>query len=241
MRLKNYTRVFAFGCSMTHYPWPTWADIYGMQFPEYYNYGRGGAGNIFISNQIVEQSLRYNWNENDLVLIMWSDYTREDRYYDLGWQTPGNIWTQDYYDEKFVKKYACPKGYLIRDLAIIKLAESYMSNLPCDYKMFMMNDLDLSIYETDDKDITNIYDIPKYPSLLQSVGGKWPEIYCYNKENPIDYHPDPMMHYNFLEYAGMDPTAEMKSFAEVWQEKVDKYSTHDEVNYQQFFKEVDRL
>ena len=74
-------RIFAFGCSMTRYRWPTWADIYASdKTTQFYNYAHSGAGNQFIANQIVETCKRFNWNDDDLILIMWSSITREDRY-----------------------------------------------------------------------------------------------------------------------------------------------------------------
>ena len=47
---KKYKRVFAFGCSFTCYRWPTWADLIGKQCEgaEFRNYGKSGAGNLFI-------------------------------------------------------------------------------------------------------------------------------------------------------------------------------------------------
>ena len=42
----NYTgRLYTFGCSMTSYFYPTWADILGQEFSYYENWGEPGAGN----------------------------------------------------------------------------------------------------------------------------------------------------------------------------------------------------
>lgn len=236
--MRKCSRVFAFGCSMTKYAWPTWADIYGSDFPEYYNYGSSGAGNVFISNQIVEQSLRYNIGEGDKVLIMWSSETRIDSY-DNSWRTPGNIYTQDEYPKE-VENLFSPRGLLIRDLAIVKMTEKFLQSLGCEYFVGVMQK-----FTTQDKDVSKLYDIENltYPSLLESVGGKWPEINCTNWGNTADYHPDPIMHYKFLEFAGLTPTKSMRYFAKKWQDKVDKYETHQELNWSDDIKgsEMDRL
>jgi len=223
---------------MTKYAWPTWADIYGSDFPEYYNYGSSGAGNIFISNQIVEQSLRHNIGEGDKVLIMWSSETRIDSY-DNRWRTPGNIYTQNEYPKE-VEDLNSPRGFLIRDLAIIKMTEKFLQSLGCEYFVGVMQK-----FTTQDEDISELYDIENltYPSLLESIGGKWPEIYCTSWGNTVDYHPDPIMHYKFLEFAGLNPTESMKTFMENWQQKVDKYETHQEVDWSVDIQgsEMDRL
>ena len=224
---KNYSRIFAFGCSMTRYSWPTWADIYGSDAETFYNYGCSGAGNLFISNQLVEASLRYNIGEGDKILLMWSSENRLDSYNNNSWLTPGNIQTQDSYSKDIVDLFS-PRGLLIRDLAIIRMTEAFLQNLGCEYFVGIMQ----KFVETD-KDVFDLYDLKNfsYPSMLESVGGRWPEIPCTNWGNTFDYHPDPMMHYNFLDYAGLNPTESMKLFAKKWQERVDKYKTHQEVNW----------
>ena len=96
---KKYKRFFAFGCSMTSYGWPTWADIIAQEIPEYYNYAQSGGGNLFISCQVTEASLRHKFTDTDLVMVMWSSVAREDRHVNGNWLTPGNIYTQNYYDD----------------------------------------------------------------------------------------------------------------------------------------------
>lgn len=48
------SRLFAFGCSFTHYKWPTWADIVARDFKVYENWGRGGAGNFYPYSALIE-------------------------------------------------------------------------------------------------------------------------------------------------------------------------------------------
>ena len=35
--MEKISRFFAFGCSYTNWPHPTWADFIGINFEEYYN------------------------------------------------------------------------------------------------------------------------------------------------------------------------------------------------------------
>ena len=84
-------RIFAFGCSFTEYLWPTWADIIGRSFSqqhgyEYYNFGNSGSGNYYILNSLFWADKKYNFSTDDIIMIMWSSWNREDRYIlDYNW------------------------------------------------------------------------------------------------------------------------------------------------------------
>jgi hypothetical protein len=54
--IMNNKRCFSFGCSYTNHCWVTWADFVGSNFDIYINFGRGGASNTFIMNQVFEQN-----------------------------------------------------------------------------------------------------------------------------------------------------------------------------------------
>ena len=139
---NQYKRFFAFGCSLTSYNWPTWADIVAQEVPEYYNYAQSGGGNLFISNGIVEANLTHKFTEDDLVMVMWSSVSREDRYKNNRWETPGNIYTQSVIDMDFVYKWADDRFYLMKDLGIVEQASVYLKSLPCDTEMFKMVDFE---------------------------------------------------------------------------------------------------
>ena len=93
---------------------PITANILGKDFYEHQNWAESGAGNPFILNSLVECNLRNNILPDDTVGIMWTNVAREDRYTDYWYY--GNIYTQDTYDEKFVKNLITNKGLYIRDL-----------------------------------------------------------------------------------------------------------------------------
>lgn len=139
--MKVSPQLFAFGCSFTNYLWPTWADILGKHFETYYNYGKQGAGNQFIFNSIVEANLKHCFTPQDTVAIMWTNVSREDRYVNGEWLTPGNIYTQKLYDKTFVKKFADTRGYYIRDLALIWTADQLLEKIGCKVIHFSMVDI----------------------------------------------------------------------------------------------------
>lgn len=137
------SRLFTFGCSFTKYKWDTWADILGNQFDSYKNYGKGGAGNLYILNQLTQSYLRDNINANDTVAIMWSTTYREDRFVKGTWNTPGNVYNSNYPDN-WVNDWCDPEGFLVRDLSLVTSAKLALDNIGCNYYMFQMMDIKTS-------------------------------------------------------------------------------------------------
>lgn len=208
MDLSKFKRFFAFGCSMTSYRWPTWADIIAQEIPESYNYGKSGGGNLFIACTVAEINQRFKFDKDDLVMIMWSSICREDRYFNNWWHTPGNIFTQDLYDAEWVEKFADPKGYLIRDMAMIDLTKNLLENTNSEWHFLNMAPFELLICAENKnmgnyREIMHLYkDTLKYVKkdiLNQTYQGIWPK-------HPIsapggqtsDYHPSPKGHYHYL-------------------------------------------
>jgi hypothetical protein len=207
----NYSgRFFAFGCSFTiNNTRPTWADIVGQQFAEYQNWGRGGSGNQYIFNSLIECNQRNKFTADDTVMIMWSSTTREDRYVAMqqGWIGNGNIYYQDIYSQDFVKQLSCERGYLLRDLASVSAATDLLKAWGVKYKQFTMLPFDIAeiqgrIRDTSNADILNLYQ-PIIDQLVPSVYevvfnsedwqkkksdfGAWIDDNCTIR----DSHPDP--------------------------------------------------
>ena len=126
--MKKYKRFFAFGCSITKYFWPTWADIIGKEIPVYENWADLGAGNHYIFNSIVETNAKYKFDQDDLVIVMWSSIHREDRYKNNKWEKMRDQLADDVavalYDER---------GFLMRDLAYITAAKEVLRHADCRF------------------------------------------------------------------------------------------------------------
>ena len=89
-------RLFAFGCSLTQYFYPTWADILIHQYRnkgyEATNWAKSGAGNVYINCRLWEANTVHKFNKDDVILLQWTSMFREDRYHmGHGWWTPGNF------------------------------------------------------------------------------------------------------------------------------------------------------
>lgn len=212
-------RFFAFGCSFTNYwRWPTWADAVGRQAAIYENWGVCGGGNGLIFNSLIECNQRWNLRESDVVAIMWTNTSREDRYVGRRWLGQGNVYWGDGsalpYD--YIKKFACERGYLIRDLAYIAAAKNLLESWRCQYKFFSMVPLSLTNQDAglgfnpedsidQDSDVRTLYSEPLSciePSVFEVIfKGDWdskpgiPDSYDPKRR---DFHPTPTEHLDYL-------------------------------------------
>jgi hypothetical protein len=134
MNYSKYKRVIAFGCSFTNHYYPTWADIIAKccENAEFINLGHGGAGNQFIASRLTQAKAKLHLCDTDLILVMFSTPYREDRWINGEWKLYGNLYNQSHYDKKFVNEYTDPVGLLLRDLATVETAYTFINSLPCD-------------------------------------------------------------------------------------------------------------
>ena len=251
--LSKYKRFFAFGCSFTSYYPPTWADIIASEMPDadYYNFGQGGAGNLLINNRVAQANLKFKFNEDDLVIVMFTTLCREDRYIDGCWRSHGNIYNQHYYNKNFVKNYCDPIGYIVRDLALIEMTQVYLNSLPCTTVFLSLADLTEQsnlLNETEEiaktVDFDNDYTLGKvkeiYPNMnfpyvmeLDSFGYHGLSLIDHDGTKRGDGHPltedylNFLLKYNFpISDVGKEYTAEMMrrtKKAKTWAELYDLF------------------
>jgi hypothetical protein len=239
---KKYKRFFAFGCSMTSYGWPTWADIVAQEISESYNYAQSGGGNLFIASQITEANVRHQFNETDLVMVMWSSIAREDRWLKGRWLTPGNIYTQNFYNQKFIDQFVDCKGFLIRDMAIITMCKGMLDNLKIDYYMTSMAPFTYMQFDGRDQKFDNGESVLEFykdtlnaikPDILTvECNGEWPQ-------HPIkkiggqtaDYHPSPRQHFNYLNkiFPNLQWSVSTLAFIETEQQRMEQLRNFDDM------------
>ena len=138
-------RIFAFGCSYTRHRWPTWADImsWDQQVPVYNN-GIPGIGNVGILHKMVECDIQHKFTSEDLVIVLWSSWNREDRYKDGRWLAGGNILTSEYYDKDYIKKYWSIENNIVKNsTAIITANKSFTINFQGHIAPIMSGKYDL--------------------------------------------------------------------------------------------------
>jgi hypothetical protein len=247
---KKYKRIFISGCSFTNYAWPSWATILTLEAPqaEKFNFAQSGGGNLFIAERIIAANQKYRFTKDDLVLMMWSTFAREDRYIKTCWETPGNIWTQSFYPPEFVKKYSCIKGYIVRDMAVISMMKLALKSLPCDSVMLKSVDpeYEKGSFEYDDTyDVLDLYRDVMYDMGLtlyhfqkDGHGGwinghhyHWPNVGGSTPENPFkDYHPNPEMYKEYLLKMGFKLSQETQNTAIEWNRQLQNIKTRPEID-----------
>jgi len=213
---KKPTRLFTFGCSFTEYKWATWANILAYEFDcEFYNFGKSGAGNSYIVNQITQANNYFKFNNDDLVIVSWTNISREDRWSTKkGWVTPGNIYSQQDYDKNFVRNWANDIHFALRDFSQIDLAKRYLDNIT-NYHFISMCDITKNINQweavanndnTKIQDIITLYEdslnciLPSFYNVLwnDNINKKWEKDWEEIHPHFSDGHPTILEHYQYL-------------------------------------------
>lgn len=217
INFTKYKRVFAFGCSFTNYVYPTWADLIMHEMPQAdcYNFGKAGGGNHFIACSIAEANTRFTFNEDDLVMVMYSTAFREDRYINGVWQTNGNIYNQCYYDKNFVKNYVDPVGCMVRDMALIEMSKKYLEMLPCDTFFLRASALEDEMKHFFDDNMEKVVELYKdvyndFPPTLKDTmfpnGWKATILRGTGDNQHLDPHPLPIDYHDYLVKIGVNLT-----------------------------------
>ena len=146
------SRLFTFGCSYTHFYWPTHADLLGEQFDELHNWGLSGLGNRAICERLSECIMHNQFNDDDLIIVQWTDFHRYD-WHDpknfgdfCNWRTGGNIWSKPV-EIEWIKDTWNEFSYTLHSMNFIHLGNELTRQLPCkvyhtsmiDYKPILTN------------------------------------------------------------------------------------------------------
>lgn len=188
-------RNFFFGCSLTQYFWPTWADILISHFENThgdigYNWGKSGAGNQYIFTKLWEANALHNFNKNDRIFVQWTSMFREDRYHeDNGWYCPGG-----FNPNRFSKKPMNLNGFayedemqwadflhcVMRDCALITSTRNALENIGCEIYFLGFRDF-IEGFE-------DYVELPDYKTLLtiENIGGI---LEAYKKDIKLDFPP----------------------------------------------------
>lgn len=219
---EKIKRFFAFGCSFTKYGWTSWPDIIAVELQvPMRNYGAMGGGNQYIFNTIMQADAFYNFDENDLIMISWTNVCREDRYIKNRWECPGNIYTQNVYSEEWVEKFIDPIGMSMRDFATIHAIDNFLKGKKCQYHFLAMIDI-TTIFNQFNYDLLDTIDDKKtlsdlillYNDSLSKIKSNFYDVLwegkIENKRNKLwkqfnyqfgDCHPSPIEHYEYLKAA----------------------------------------
>lgn len=144
-------RFFAFGCSYTCYSWPTWADLLGIDFDLFENWGIPGLGNQAIFERLIEAHAKNKFGPDDLVIIQWSSYLRFDWYNRFvlkertsNWKTDGSIFAErneHIFDKKWQYLFFDEMAYVMHTLNFISAAQNLLENVGCRWYMTSIGDI----------------------------------------------------------------------------------------------------
>jgi hypothetical protein len=242
------SRLYTFGCSFTGYRYPTWADFVGQGFDVYENWAKSGAGNFYIASQLHECNQINELNEDDHVLIMLSSFSRYDFIDNMSvFHTPGNIYSQDYLDEKFKTKYWSDEYGFYMSWFCVNSIINLLEFTGCKYKLMCAFDLlkvENKSYIFEDSSKPRVSRCSDYfEKVLPKVNMKeWFDNSgdgYYNFKNHIpDYHPKITSHHNWVkEFLPEYYKPEMKELSEEW-EKLIAPTYHETI--ENFGKILDR-
>lgn len=205
-------RLFTFGCSFTKWHWMCWPEIiaHELKIP-LFNYGNPGYGNQYIFNMLIQANTYYKFNQDDLVIVCWTNVHRDDKYIKGGWIYFGNLFTHPDVNQK----YCYPTGLLLRDLAIVAATDSVLAHTGCQYHFTSMNDLteqysQWSVDPFQEKEladkIRNLYEdlidkiLPSFYEVLwnNDLTNKWNQEFELFGGKFDDRHPHPQEHLDFL-------------------------------------------
>ena len=250
--LGKYKRLITIGCSFTRYKWATWADLLAAELSpdaEFINQGQSGAGNLYIAVNLNQYMNKLNLGHEDLVVIMWSTFYREDRYMYKQWITPGNIFTQNQIDMDFVEKHCDVRGMMLRDLSIIDSTMRMLQHQDFDSVGLMGVNIDQqSMYAgiSDEDAMQDLDEIKQFynnipvvhPDLCTFCGGSFEPTYKYvnSPHKPWggdgsifeDYHPTSFTYRDYLTSLGFNMTDSSKEVAE-YSDKLMKQIYGDDV------------
>lgn len=202
-------RLFTFGCSFTKYRLNTWANILAAKLEpkKFYNFGAAGACNLFIGTRLSQAIKFYDINENDLVMICWTDIDRNSIIENNVWQLRGSI-VMNYKDREYTEDDR--SIYSQRDAMIIQNSYDTLQQHNIPFDMFSMANFKKSMTPS----IAILYHdmLSKLkPSMIDvCMGGK-----IQNPDETLhgDAHPSMRQHLKYLiEVFKMQPTKEITDF-----------------------------
>lgn len=147
-------RLFTFGCSITKYYYPTWADIIGKKWKYFENWGQGGCGNSFIFSSIMECDQRHRFTKEDTVLVMWTCHGRHDFYQFGKWIGTVNAWPDQYGNDHF----NCPTGYEIMNYSLVQGMYQYLTSKNINFRFFRWPvwDADSDVYKLYQESLSHV-------------------------------------------------------------------------------------
>lgn len=194
---KPVRRLFAFGCSFTNYQSTTWPEILAEHLDvPYFNFGKGGTGNLFTFNQIMMADSYYKFTEDDLIIVCWTNSYRLDSFQQGQWQSQGT----SYFESE--RNFYQLEYHGLRDLTFIDLVANFLAGKKCQWHFLSMCDFDTSYIEKLDVKYQEIVDLiqPSFYNVLWQgdLAVKTEMNRMRYGSRLIEFHPSPLEHFHYL-------------------------------------------
>ena len=157
-------RLFAFGCSFTHYAWPSYADFLGYEFKSFSNWAHPGLGNRAIAQRVAQCHVKNNFTKDDVVIIQWTSHMRNDWHtfnplkFDpksflhswfkntnkIGWKTQGSIFSIGnnlIYDNAWVDRFWDERSFFMYTMNEIAATQGLLNSTGCTWRMTSIGEL----------------------------------------------------------------------------------------------------
>ena len=220
--VKQNGKLYTFGCSLTRYHWPTWADILGQSFENgFENWANRGAGNRQILERLTECFVKTNFQPNDVIAVQWTDHHRFDYHkwdpkMTESWYPGGNVFTNTHADQlKFhvIDKVWNEYSFMMHTFNYIYLAKKLVKGVNARVIFILGTDMREQVQTLrGDRNLLDIYQdlfrdnifvegdlfnyvVEKYDTRLKfkhAIPGQLDD------EKVLDQHPTPVMYYQYL-------------------------------------------
>jgi len=211
------SRLVTIGCSLTEYCYPTWADMAGTHFDEYYNLGNPGCGHNYMLNIFTEADILLNLGDGDTVIVMSTSIPRRDVFLtknlenddDWGWQGTGNVWYRFKDDPTFLKNHFSNTYAVMQMLSSLKSIKEIYNYKNINFillKGFSTEQILDKFFETVNleffkEQIDNLFET-KYAKSFYEMFKNQEENYLFgykwSDNEQVDAHPTISMHNSFL-------------------------------------------
>lgn len=240
-------RFISFGCSFTGYVTATWADYIGSNFEEYYNFGQGGASNVFIMNRFIEIDNLLKFNKDDYIVVMFTNMDRFSYRNEKDWVHGGNVYANEKIPSDFIKKMWSSEWSVYQSWISIMTVKRILNLKNIKHKILTsMDNTHLFNYVKDNdnvisylNDSIDLLDIKQSMSWWARDNYKKEEFNKYKNMTEIDTHPTQKMHYDYVKtYFPEFDTNETKDRYELSETAVDDRSL--EHQFQKFAEIIQR-
>lgn len=202
------SRFFAFGCSLTYYMWPTWADLIATDYKEYYNQGFYGRGNQYIMHSVYETDSIKQFTADDTVMVMLTSFTRNDCYVSGEWTHRGSIFNpvnSDIYTEHWQNNFWSLEMGIMTTWLAAKSIRTLLESRGCKFEIMLglpthINGLEFcnqAFTKEDNIYVKELHDCLTVKESMQEfteTNYRNKDHYFFKEENFTDVHPTAEMH-----------------------------------------------